>query len=373
VRSLNFEDYVKLKTLLNIESIGPRKILNLLSQLHSFEYVFNSAQSSLVKVDGISDHLAKRIIQARKKIPEYKQSAEKELNRLEKLNAKVITFWDSYYPKLLKNIYSPPLILYVLGEFQEEDKYCLSIVGTRRPTNYGKTYAEKFAFDLASQNITVVSGMARGIDSTAHRGALKAGGRTIAIIGSGLDVIYPSENRKLFQQIAENGLVISEFELGTKPDAQNFPQRNRIIAGLTLGTVIIETNLNGGAMQTAAHALDQNREVFAVPGNLGIPQSEGNNLLIQKGEAKLVKSTEDILVELDLKLKPVIGDSIPKPDVELNLFEEKILQNLDTEAIHVDKLAELTSLSVSDCLVHLLSLEFKGVVKQLPGKMFAAV
>lgn len=373
MRSLNFEDYVKLKTLLNIDSIGPRKVLNLLSFFQSFERVFNVDRKVLVKVEGISDFLAKKIIQAQQNLPKYKQFSEKELNRLEKLNARVITYWDKNYPTLLKNIYSPPLILYVLGDFNELDNYTIAIVGTRNPTNYGKTFGEKFAFELASQNITIVSGMARGIDSTAHRGALKANGRTIAVIGSGLDVIYPSENRKLFQQIAENGVVITEFELGTKPDAQNFPQRNRIISGLSLGTLIIETNLNGGAMQTAAHSLDQNREVFATPGNLGVPQSEGINSLIQKGEAKLVKSTEDILVELDLKLKPVVGESIPKPDVELNLFEEKILQNLNTEPIHIDKLAELTSLSISDCLVHLLSLEFKGLAKQLPGKMFAKV
>jgi len=179
--------------------------------------------------------------------------------------------------------------------------------------------------------------MARGIDSVAHSAAIKNKGRTIAIIGSGLDIIYPPENRKLFEEISLNGCVISEFKLGTKPDAQNFPRRNRIISGMSLGCIVIETGINGGAMQTASFALDQNREVFSVPGNLGVRQSEGTNLLIQKGEAKLIRNSEDVLNELDLKLKPVIGKNIPKPQVEMNLFEEKILNALGSDPVQIDK------------------------------------
>ena len=190
--------------------------------------------------------------------------------------------------------------------------YSIAIVGTRQPTNYGKVQAERIASELALQGITVVSGMARGIDSIAHTRTVRDNGRTVAIIGSGLDVIYPPENRKLFQQIIENGMVISEYPLGTKPDAQNFPKRNRIISGLTLGTVVIETGVKGGAMQTASFALDQGKEVFAIPGNLGVRQSEGTNLLIQKGEAALIRSAEDILLELELKLQPVLGKNVPK-------------------------------------------------------------
>jgi DNA processing protein len=186
-----------------------------------------------------------------------------------------------------------------------------------------------------------------------------------------MDVIYPPENDNLFAEITENGAVISEFKPGTKPDAQNFPRRNRIISGLSLGCIVIETGIHGGAMQTASFALDQGREVFAVPGNLGSRQAEGTNLLIQKGEAKLVASAEDVLIELNLKLKPVLGENIPRQQAELNLFEEKIINALSSEPIQIDKISSLTSLSTSDCLVHLLSLEFKGLVKQLPGKMFA--
>lgn len=199
------------------------------------------------------------------------------------------------------------------------------MVGTRQPTNYGKIQAERLAADLSNQNITIISGLARGIDSISHSAVLKNNGRTIAIVGSGLDVIYPPENKKLFEAISEQGAVISEFKLGTKPDAQNFPRRNRIISGMSLGCIVVETRIEGGAMQTAAFALDQDREVFAVPGNLGVKQSEGTNYLIQKGEAKLIRSAEDVLIELELKLKPVLGKNIPKQQIGLSLFEEKYL------------------------------------------------
>jgi DNA processing protein len=186
-----------------------------------------------------------------------------------------------------------------------------------------------------------------------------------------LDVIYPAENKKLFDQIAESGAVISEFKLGTKPDAQNFPRRNRIISGLSLGVIVIETGITGGAMQTASFALDQNREVFALPGNLGVKQSEGTNLLIQKSEAELLISADDVITELEIKLKPVLGKNIPKQQIDLSMFEEKIINVMNSEPLHIDKIASLANLTTSDCLVNLLSLEFKGLVKQLPGKMFA--
>ena len=373
MNKLNFEELVSLKLLLSINSIGPHKVLTLVSKFRAPGNVLSSSYSSLTQTEGISNNLANRILSSGKYYEEARENFEKELTTLEKVSGRIISYWDDEYPKMLKNIYSPPIILYVIGEFKESDKCAISIVGTRNPTNYGKTCAEKFSRELAANNITIISGLARGIDSIAHRGALRAGGRTIAVIGSGLDVIYPPENKDLFDSIAENGMIISEFEPGTKPDAQNFPRRNRIISGLSLGSLLIETKLNGGAMQTASYALDQNREVFAVPGNIGSPQSEGTNILIQKGEAKLVRLTEDILNELELKLKPVIGKSIPKPAAELNLFEEKIISVLDSEPKHIDKIAEETELSVTDCLIHLLSLEFKDMVKQFPGKNFALI
>lgn len=367
------ENFIKLRLLLSIEGIGPGKLYNLISKFQSIDDIFHADYSKISSVEGISKKLASKILKTINKFPEFREDINPELKRLEKIGANICTYWDEDYPEILKSIYFPPIILYYLGEFQESDKYSIAVVGTRKPSNYGKIQTEKFTAEFVENNITVVSGLARGIDSTAHAAAIKNNGRTIAVIGSGLDVIYPPENRQLFKKIIQNGVVISEFDLGTKPDAQNFPRRNRIISGLSLGTLIVETKQTGGALQTAGYALDQNREVFAVPGNLGVPQSEGTNLLIQKGEAKLVLSAEDVLTELELKLKPLVGKNIPKPTINLNLFEEKILNTLDSEPRHIDKIAGLTNSSISDCLVNLLSLEFKGLVKQLPGKVFCRI
>ncbi len=368
---LNFDQLLHLKLLLSVDGIGPGKIRNLLARFKSTDRILSADFKSLLSVDGISTNLARRIQKINDSRDILSVELKKDLEILHKLNAKIITVWDSEFPSLLKKIYDPPLLLYICGNLVDADNYLISIVGTRNPTHYGKIQAEKLSADLASQNITILSGMARGIDSIAHHAAIKAGGRTIAVIGSGVDVIYPPENKKLLNEIIENGAVISEYPPGTKPDAQNFPKRNRIIAGLGLGCIVVETAVSGGAMQTAALALDQNREVFAVPGNIGIRQSEGTNLLIQKGEAKLIRSAEDVLLELELKLKPILGRNIPKQQVDLNIFEEKILASLNNEPVQIDKIAALTNLSTSDCLVHLLSLEFKGLIKQLPGKVFA--
>ncbi len=368
---LSFEDLVNLRLLLSVEGIGPGKIRSLLSKFKSTGKILSADYNLLIETDGISTNLAKRIQRINSNRIEISNQLDKDLNLLNKLKGKIITVWDEEYPFLLKKIFDPPLLFYAIGTFSKEDNFCIAIVGTRQPSNYGKVQGEKFTTELSRQNISIVSGLARGIDSIAHRTVIKTGGKTIAVIGSGLDVIYPPENKKLFEEIAEKGLIISEYDLGTKPDAQNFPKRNRIISGLSLGCLVVETGITGGAMQTARYSLDQNREVFAVPGNIGAKQSEGTNLLIQKGEAKLVTKPEDILVELELKLKPVIGKNIPKPQTDLSMFEEKILNILDNAPLQIDKISQLTSLSTSDCLVHLLSLEFKGLIKQLPGKMFS--
>ena len=368
---LNFDQLTDLYLLLSVEGIGPGKIRNLLAKFKSTKNILASDYQSLMNVEGISTNLARRIRKAVQNRNEIEKFTESELKKLEKIGGRIITVWDEEYPQLLKKIYDPPLLFYLLGSLNEKDQYSIAIVGTRQPTNYGKIQTEKISIDLSRQGITIVSGMARGIDSIAHNSALKPGGRTIAVVGTGLNVIYPPENKKLFEKIAESGAVISEFVLGTKPDAQNFPRRNRIISGLCLGVVIIETGIAGGAMQTAAFALDQDREVFALPGNVGVKQADGTNLLIQKSEAKLIRSAEDIILDLELKLKPVLGKNIPKQQIDLSLFEEKIINVMGSEPLHIDNIASLASLSTSDCLVNLLSLEFKGLIKQLPGKMFA--
>jgi DNA processing protein len=371
VSKLNFEQLTDLFLLLSIDGIGPGKFRNLLAKFRNTKNILSTDYQSLMNVEGISTNLAKRIRKASQERDQIEKFTEKELKKLDKLGGKLITIWDQEYPSILKKIYDPPILFYILGEFVESDQYSIAVVGTRQPTNYGKVHAEKISMELAKQGITIVSGMARGIDSIAQNAAIKSGGRTIAVIGSGLDVIYPAENKKLFEKISENGVVISEFSLGTKPDAQNFPRRNRIISGLSLGVVVIETGIQGGAMQTASLALDQNREVFALPGNVGVKQSDGTNLLIQKGEAKLITSADDVITELEIKLKPVLGKNIPKQQIDLTLFEEKIINVMNSQPLQIDKIALLANLSTSDCLVHLLSLEFKGLIKQLPGKMFA--
>lgn len=355
---------------MSVDGIGVGRIKNLLAKFHSTEKVLSANVKALMDVEGFSINLAQRIQRCNDHRSEIENIVNHELERLFKINGSLITLWDNEYPTILRKIYDPPILLYTRGKFNDSDDYSIAVVGTRQPTNYGKIQTEKIVNDLAEQKITIVSGMARGIDSIAHRTALKNKSRTIAVLGSGLNVIYPSENKKLYDEISESGVVITEYSLDTKPDAVNFPKRNRIISGLSLGCVIIETGITGGAMQTAALALDQGREVFAIPGNLGVRQSEGSNLLIQKGEAELITSAEDILIELELKLKPVIGKNIPKPNIELNLFEEQILSHLNNEPLQIDTLASKANLSTSDCLVHLLSLEFKGVVRQLPGKTF---
>lgn len=358
---------------MSVEGIGIGKIKNLFAKFRSSQKIFSASLNELTEVEGVSFNLAQRIHKVNNNRKTFENIVNEELEKLFKLNGSIITLWDEDYPSLLKKIYDPPVLLYALGNFENTDNYAIAVVGTRQPTNYGKIQTEKIVTELANQKITIVSGMARGIDSIAHRTALKNSGRTIAVLGSGLNVIYPPENKKLYEEISESGVVLTEYPLDTKPDAVNFPKRNRIISGLSLGCVVIETGVTGGAMQTAALALDQGREVFAIPGNLGVRQSEGTNLLIQKGEAELIISAEDILLELELKLKPVIGKNIPKPEIELNLFEEKIFTSLNNEPLQIDILAAKTNLSTSDCLVHLLSLEFKGLVKQLPGKTFIRV
>ena len=366
----NLETLTKLRLLLDVEGIGPAKLFNLLSKFQSLDNLLGSNYNSLLNVDGISQNLANRILKQFAKYPTFKTKISEELEKLKALGGNWLTFWSENYPVNLKNIFDPPILLYYKGTLTSKDNNSIAIVGTRMASQYGKTYASRFAEELAQKEITIVSGMARGIDSAAHRGALNSGGRTLAIIGSGLDIIYPPENKHLFNQIAENGAVITEYKLGTKPDAQNFPKRNRIISGISLGTLVVETKIKGGALQTASFALDQNKEVFAIPGNLGKPQSEGSNLLIQKGEAKLVKNSNDILVELNLKIEPEVGKNIPKPVEDLNMFEQKIYEFLSDEPKHIDEIANATKINSADCLVHLLSLEFRSLIKQLPGKMF---
>jgi DNA processing protein len=282
-----------------------------------------------------------------------------------------LTFFEEDYPKNLKNIYDPPPLIFFKGQIKPEDRKAIAVVGSRKTSSYGRLVTESLVESLASGGITIVSGLARGIDSISHQVALKAKGRTIAVLGSGLDIIYPPENKKLADKIAENGAVISEFLLGTKPEGTNFPKRNRIISGLCLGVVIVEAGPKSGALLTAQHALEQNREVFAVPGDIRSQGSKGTNNLIKQG-AKLVSSIDDILIELnELTSAPAKAERISMLEQALPKEEKDIFRLLSQEPYHIDKISKELGLRSSEALSFLLSLELKGLVKQLPGKVFA--
>ncbi len=350
-----------------VPGIGAARLRALVNHFGNPESVFTASEKELAAVDGIDRGLAGKILSRQ----DFEQEIQLQLSRLNKWEARLVTFWDKEYPENLKKIYDPPVMLFVRGSLAVTDKYSVSIVGTRAPTSYGKHMAEKFANALSNQGLTIVSGLARGVDTVAHTTTVRAGGRTIAVLGSGVDVIYPSENRKLAEQILMGGAIVSEYYMGSKPDAVNFPRRNRIISGISLGTILIETDINGGAMITAGTALDQNREVFAVPGPVSEKKSRGTNRLIKEGRAKLVEDVTDVLDELRYKLKPILRSQPPsQPRVQLTIFEQKVFDLLGEEPEHIDALGERCGMAISDLLVQLLSLELKGIVKQLPGKYF---
>jgi DNA processing protein len=360
----NVHDLLRLSS---TPKIGSHKIRLLVSHFHDPAQVLKASPRALIKVPGIERKIASNIVHNK----EGEQFADEQLKRVNRLGARIVTIWDAEYPELLKRIYDPPALLFVLGQFMSLDKNAVAVVGTRMPSTYGEVVAESFSRDLAQLGLTIVSGLARGIDTVAHSAALKAKGRTMAVLGSGLDVPYPSENRKLLEEIALQGVVVSEFPMGTKPDATNFPRRNRIVSGLSLGTIVIESAEDGGAMITASTALDQNREVFAVPGSILEKRSAGVHKLIREGRAKLVQNIDDVLEELGPQMRHLLNRGHrPEVAAEMTLFEKKIFDVLKNDPIHIDALAELAETSPADALVNLLSLEFKNLVRQLPGKMF---
>jgi DNA processing protein len=360
---INISDLLRLSA---IPGVGVSRIRLLVTHFGSPTAVLAASPRELIRVQGIDKKLASGIAHFK----EGKRFVEDQLSLLNKVNGRIVTLWDEEYPEYLRKIYDPPPLLFVRGKLERNDKYAIAIVGTRHATAYGKLIAERFARDLSEKGITIVSGLARGIDTIAHHAALKAGGRTVAIIGSGIDIIYPAENKKLASHIEENGAVLSEFFMGTKPDPGNFPRRNRIISGMSLGTLIVETAENGGAMITASTALDQNRELFCVPGNITEKYSLGTNKLIREGQAKLVQSVDDIISELEISLRPILKEVPTHPLPQLSVFEQKIFDILTYEPMHIDAISERTGLSTSDTLVNLLGMEFKAIVKQLAGKMF---
>jgi DNA processing protein len=298
--------------------------------------------------------------------------ANREIERLKKTGFSALTIRDNLYPKPLREIFDPPLVLYYAGNRNVLSKPAISIVGARKPTPYGRAVAEKLAHDLSSKGLVVVSGMARGIDSIAHWGALK-GGETIAVLGSGLERVYPKENGPLFEKIVENGLVLSEYAMKAPPLKYHFPNRNRIISGLSLGVVVVEGTKKSGSLISARLALEENREVMAVPGNITSELSQGTNWLIKNG-AKLVNDWKDVVGEFPSPLKEEIlsKDKRKKraPPI-LKMEEKKIYDLLFPDSLTtVDELVEKSNLSVSEVLSILFSLEIKDMVAQMPGKCY---
>ncbi len=346
-----------------IPGVGPVLIKTLLDRFGNPKRVFKASRRELARVDGIGERLAGVI-----KETDIRGKVQRELKLIDELNASIITFMDQSYPNNLRQIFDPPPLLYVRGDLKPEDELAISIVGSRLTSNYGRMITERIAGDLARHGVTIVSGMARGIDSAAHKGALSAGGRTIAVLGCGVDIVYPPENHHLFDEITAHGAVISEFPISTPPEGSNFPRRNRIISGLSLGVVVVQADSRSGSLITAGLALEQNRDVFAVPGNVGTAGSRGTNRLIKQG-AKLIESAEDILEEVLPRFQHrVLEREERKPFLEED--EERVFCLLEDEPIHIDSIIAQTRMSPSRVSTILLQLELKGLVQQLSGKRF---
>ena len=346
--------------------VGPVRYISLVKHFGSPQKVLDARREELAELPDIGPVTASGI-----KSRISWEKAEEQAALMKKNGVGLLTFRDETYPENLLSIYDPPPFLFVQGETTKDDRNAVAIVGCRSASTYGKRITESIARELAKRGVTIVSGLARGIDSIGHVSALKEKGRTLAVFGSGLDVIYPPENRKLAERIRSSGALLSEFLMGTKPEGPNFPRRNRLISGLSLGVVVVEAGARSGALLTANCALDQNRDVFAIPGNLGSKTSEGANQLIKQG-AKLVTSVEDILEELKIAThgERVSALSTQGDLSRLSEKEKNLFGLITNEPHHIDKIADLASVSVSDALTLLLSLELKGLVKQLSGKMF---
>jgi len=300
-----------------------------------------------------------------------------EIARLQTTGSRVLTLGDGDYPEALRWIPEPPPVLYIRGTLRHEDSLAVAVVGSRRPSPYGQLAAQRLSAELAQYGLTVVSGLARGIDSLAHRGALQAGGRTIAVLGSGINVVYPPEHRRLYDAISAQGAVVSEFPCDTKPDRWNFPRRNRIISGLALGTLVVEASDHSGSLHTARHALEQGREVFAVPGRIDVPSSRGTNDLIKRG-AKLVAGMDDILEELPAAVRLAVGQRGPTSEVtgappclpDLTTAEAQVLALVAPEETHIEAVIHASQLPAQVVASILVSLELRGLVRQFPGKFF---
>lgn len=363
--------------LTKVKNLGNVRIRRLISVFESPKECFEAPLSEFRKIDGFDIGIISDLSRVKDKQNLYEDEFNKILDKCDADDVKMVSILDEDYPVNLRTIFDAPVLLYYKGSLNENDKYSLSVVGTRVPTEYGKIICKQLVEGISELGIPIISGMANGIDTVAHMTALDCGNITYAVLGSGLDVIYPPENVKLYEKITQSGAVISELDFGSIPDRVNFPRRNRIICGISLGTLVVESGAKGGSLITAQLALDQNREVFAVPGYANSKKSSGTNELIKRGYAKMVTNVDDILSELEYKVAPLVRK--PKDDMNeelirnLNIIEKQIYVKLDYQPMNIDAINMETGLPVSDCLVNLLSLELKGLVRQIPGKNFIKV
>ena len=341
-----------------IPGIGPVRMRALLDHFGDIQAAWGASAATL-RALGFNQRTVESFVGLRDKM-----DLTAELARLSDLEVQVLTWSSADYPSLLREIPNPPPVLYVRGELLPQDAWTLGVVGTRRASVYGREATRSLVQGLAASGVTIISGLAHGIDTHAHRAALDAGGRTIAVLGSGVDIIYPSDNRRLAQAIVDSGALISEYPLGTQPEGRNFPPRNRIISGMSLGVLVVEGAKSSGAMITARYAAEQGREVFAVPGNILNRNSSGPSQLIQQG-AKLVTSIGDILEELNFAM--VAEQSEARQVIPDNETEAVLLEHLSSEPVHVDELGRAAGLPINEVTSALALMELKGKVRQVGG------
>lgn len=347
----------------SVPLVGNVTFRRLLAHFDTPQRVLAATESELATVQGISRAVASAI-----KAHDAREFAERECERVRRSGVRIVTFLAEEYPKVLFEIPDPPPFLYVKGSLRGGGS-AIAIVGSRRASTYGLLTTGRLARELAGRGITVISGMARGIDTAAHRGALDGGGRSVGVLGCGVDIIYPPENRRLFDEMAEKGALVSEFPMGTLPLAENFPRRNRIISGMSRGVLVVEATENSGSLITVQYALEQGREVFAVPGNITSAGSRGTNRLIREG-AKLVAGVEDILDELPHRQGTDAGHA-EAARFDLTPQEAAAYALLAEAPLHIDDIIVKSALTVGEVSAILLRLELKGAVMQLPGKHFA--
>ncbi|MGQ9576735.1 MAG: DNA-processing protein DprA [Thermoguttaceae bacterium] len=354
-----------------IPGVGPRTRRSLLERFGTAAAVLRAAPAELREVQGIGPKLVAKIVHAHQEI-----HAEQEIEQCRQHGVAILTEQDPAYPELLRQIPDPPAVLFVRGQLRPQDGLAIAIVGTRHPTQYGLRQAERLAASLARAGLTIISGLARGIDAAAHRGALVAGGRTLAVLASGVLNVYPPEHDRLAAEISAHGALLSEAPLRAEPLAGAFPQRNRLISGMALGTIIVEAGDRSGALITARHAMEQGREVFAVPGRIDERTSRGCHKLIRDG-ARLVESADDVLEELGPLVK-----ATPRPDGQivhhpaellLNELEQQVLAAIGTDPTSIDQLVASTGLGVCQVLATISVLEMRHVIRRLSGTLVARV